>query len=57
MYVCLYVCVCCASVGLHNKLHKLYGTYIRIKKCSSITLCMNYLSIGIPIVSIKYSSP
>ena len=25
--------ICCAFVGLGNKLYKMHGTYIKIKKC------------------------
>ena len=28
--MCVYVCVCCAFVGLNNKLYKIRWTYIKI---------------------------
>jgi len=35
LFVCIYIyiCVCvCVCVCLHNKLYKVHGTYIKIKK-------------------------
>ena len=30
------VCVCCAFVGLDNKLYKMHGTYIKILKNTNL---------------------
>ena len=33
IYIYIYIYICCAFVGLDNKLYKMHGTYIKIKKC------------------------
>ena len=38
IYKILLTCVCCAIVGLDNKLYKLHGTYIKIIFTDIVTL-------------------
>jgi hypothetical protein len=32
VYICIYICICCAFVGLDNKLYMMHGKYIKIQK-------------------------
>ena len=36
IYIYIFIYICCALVGLYNKLYKMHGTYIKIFNVSSL---------------------
>jgi len=52
LFIYMYMCVCCAFVGLVNKLYKMHGTYIKITIYFFICVVYRFLYLVLDICSL-----